>query len=66
MKANLPPDGAVFVADWPGALAYYSDRRVVPMDSLVNDFRYNDELLAIGAQRYACAHGLRFVFAAVR
>ena len=33
------------------------------MDGLVNDFRYNDELLAIGAQRYACAHGLRFVFA---
>ena len=65
MKANLPPDGAVFVTDWPGALAYYSDRRVVPMDGLVNDFRYNDELLATGAQGYACGHGLRFVFAAL-
>lgn len=65
MKAHLPAESAVFVADWPGALAYYSDRPIVPMDGLVNDFRYNDELLAVGAHGYACAHGLRFVFAAL-
>ena len=57
MKANLPADSAVFVTDWPGALAYYSDRRVVPMDGLVNDFGLDEELLEAGVQKYRCGHG---------
>ena len=32
------------------------------MDGLVNDFRYNEELLEAGVQKYACGHGLQFVF----
>jgi hypothetical protein len=62
---HLPPRSAVFVTDWPGVLAYYSDRRVLPMDGLVNDFRYNDELLAVGPEAYLCGHGFRYVFAGI-
>jgi len=65
MREHLPPDATVFVTDWPGVLAYYSDRRVFPMDGLVNDFRYNDELLAVGPEAYLCGHGVRYLFAMV-
>jgi MFS family permease len=62
MKEHLPPDSVVFVLDWPGALAWYSDLRVLPMDGLVSDFRYNDDLLAAGAEEYLCAHGVTHFF----
>jgi 4-amino-4-deoxy-L-arabinose transferase-like glycosyltransferase len=60
MKANLPPDSRIFVLDWPGAFAWYSELTVLPMDGLVNDFRYNDELLARGVYGYLCAHGIGY------
>jgi hypothetical protein len=62
MKRHLPPDSIVFVYDWPGALAFYSDLRILPMDGLVSDFAYNDELLAQGARQYLCAKGVRYYF----
>jgi len=65
MKAHLPPDARLFAFDWPGAIAYYSDLKIVPMDGLVNDFRYNDELLAAGPEAYLCSHGLRLFFGLV-
>ena len=60
MKAHLPPGSIVFVYDWPGATAYYSDLRILPRDGLMSDFRYNDELLALGPTRYLCAHDVKF------
>lgn len=60
MKAHLPPGSIVFAYDWPGAIAYYSDLRIVPMDGLMSDYRYNDELLALGPTRYLCAHEVRY------
>lgn len=62
LKTNLPSDSRIFVRDWPGALAWHSGLAVLPMDGLVNDFRYNDELLALGATRYLCAHDVRYFF----
>lgn len=60
MKTNLPPGSRVFTFDWPGAFAWYSGLSILPMDGLVNDFRYNDELLAVGAERYLCANDVRY------
>lgn len=60
MKLNLPPGSAVFVYDYPGALAYHSDRRVLPVDGLINDYTYNDELMRIGIEAYLCAKGVDF------
>jgi hypothetical protein len=62
MKGNLPPDSRVFAFDWPGALAWYSERTILPMDGLVNDFRYNDQLLALGVEEYLCAHDVQYYF----
>ena len=62
MKENLPSESALFVFDWPGAIAFYSDLRLFPMDGLVNDFEYNDELLALGVNKYLCANSIDFYF----
>jgi hypothetical protein len=62
LKANLPPDSRLFVRDWPGAIAWHSGLSLLPMDGLVNDFRYNDELLALGAAEYLCAHDVHYFF----
>lgn len=60
MKENIPPDSIVYAQDWPGAIAYYSDLTILPMDGLVNDFQYNDDLLALGVESYLCSHGVDF------
>jgi hypothetical protein len=62
LKENLPPESAMFVYDWPGAIAFYSDLRLLPMDGLVNDFEYNDELLELGVNRYLCTHDIGYYF----
>lgn len=62
MKHNLSSESVIFVLDWPGALAWYSGLRVMPMDGLVSDFRYNDALLEVGASDYLCAHGITHYF----
>jgi hypothetical protein len=48
------------VQDWPGAIAYFSELRILPMDGLVNDYRYNDQLLALGVERYLCSRGVGY------
>jgi len=60
MKANIPRNSLVYVQDWPGAIAYYSDLGILPMDGLVNDYRYNDELLALGVESYLCSRGVTY------
>ena len=60
MKDNLPAGSRVFTLDWPGAFAWYSELSILPMDGLVNDFAYNDELLAEGAEQYLCARGVGY------
>ena len=62
MRQHLPADSVVAVIDWPGALAWYSGLRILPLDGLVNDFRYNDDLLAEGATHYLCSHGVTHFF----
>jgi hypothetical protein len=62
MRANLPAGSVVFAQDWPGAIAYYSGIPMLPMDGLVSDFQYNDELLRTGVQPYLCSHGVGYFF----
>jgi hypothetical protein len=62
LGTHLPAGTRVFVRDWPGAIAWRSGLSLLPMDGLVNDFRYNDELLALGTMRYLCAHRIRYFF----
>jgi hypothetical protein len=54
LKDNLPAEAGILVWNYPGAIAFYSDLRVLPVDGLMNDYRYNDDLLAIGIEEYLC------------
>jgi hypothetical protein len=62
MKANLPAGSRIFVYDWPGALAYYSDLPLLPMDGLVSDYQYNDDLVRLGVHDYLCAKEVKYFF----
>lgn len=48
LRATLPPGTAVAVYDWPGMFAYTSGLRILPIDGLINDYRYNDDVLKEG------------------
>lgn len=52
LKSNLPPGSGLLVEDGAGAIAYYSDLRVLTLDGLIADYSYNDDLLRLGAPRY--------------
>ena len=62
IKTNLPADSIVLAYDYPGAIAFYSDLDILPIDGLVNDYDYNDELLALGINRYVCEHSIDYYF----
>lgn len=62
MKTHLPPGTRIFVYDWPGAIAYYSDLPLLPMDGLMSDFQYNDDLRRVGIHRYLCDHDVEYFF----
>ncbi|MDD4735268.1 MAG: hypothetical protein PHP44_04085 [Kiritimatiellae bacterium] len=52
LSETLPPESGVAVYDWPGMFAYTSDLRILPIDGLINDYRYNDEVLAEGIDAF--------------
>lgn len=62
MRENIPGGNTVFVHDWPGAIAYYSGLQILPMDGLMNDFNYNDELVDRGINEYLCASNAHYFF----
>jgi hypothetical protein len=62
MRDNIPPASRVVVYDWPGAIAYYSDLQILPVDGLMNDYEYNDDILSQGINRYLCTKDVHFFF----
>ena len=62
MKANLAAGSRILVYDWPGAIAYYSDLSLLPMDGLVSDYQYNDDLVQLGIHGYLCAKDVNYFF----
>lgn len=52
LQKHVEPDSGVLVFDSPGILAYYSDRKILPVDGLMNDFAYNEELVKKGVESY--------------
>jgi hypothetical protein len=60
MKEHLPAESGAIVEDGAGELGYYSDLRIVPLDGLIADYDYNDEILHLGAARYLAAHNVGY------
>jgi hypothetical protein len=48
MKTNLPPHARLLTVDFPGRIAFLTDVAVVPLDGLMSDYRYNDEIVQKG------------------
>lgn len=65
LDKNLPRDSTIMVWDIPGTLAFYSHHRIVPLDGLMGDYRYNDDLLNMGADAYVKAKHIRYFIAPV-
>ena len=60
LKQDLPPKTAIFTFDYPGMIAYYSDMRIVPLDGLMNDFDYNEQIAGMGIADFAAKHHIGY------
>ncbi len=48
LQTNLPPETAIAVYDWPGMFAFTSGMHILPIDGLINDYKYNDDVMREG------------------
>jgi len=62
MEENIPDGSGVFVYDWPGAISYYSGLKILPMDGLMNDFEYDQDLVNQGIEAYLCSKNIHYFF----
>jgi hypothetical protein len=60
LKNNLPPETRIIIYDWPGIIAYTSELHILPPDGLINDYQYNDDLLAEGAAGYLKSRNITY------
>lgn len=60
LEKYIDPNSAIFVFDSPGILAYYSERKIVPVDGLMNNFAYNDEIVKEGIATYLAKRNIHF------
>lgn len=52
LKGNLPKKAKILVWDYPGHVAYFSDLNILPIDGLMNDYKYNTDILDDGITTY--------------
>lgn len=60
LRNTLPPDTGVAVYDWPGMFAYTSGLRILPIDGLINDYQYNDDVLREGIAPFLKTRGIQY------
>jgi hypothetical protein len=46
--------------DFPGRLAFLTDARIVPLDGLIADYGYNNQLINEGVGRYFQEHNVQY------
>ena len=60
LRNTLPPETGVAVYDWPGMFAYTSGLRILPIDGLINDYQYNDDVLREGIAPFLKKRGIQY------
>ncbi len=60
MNANIPVGSTILVVDFPGRLAFETGFRIVPLDGLVSDYGYNDEIIKSGISRFIARNDIRY------
>ncbi len=63
LKENLPADSRIMIYEWPGLIAYFSDMKIVPIDGLMNDFKFQDDLVNYGIDKYIRINNLEYFIA---
>ncbi|NYF91231.1 hypothetical protein RBB79_16550 [Tunturiibacter empetritectus] len=53
LRDTLPKGSRIFVFDAPGSVAFYSGMSILPVDGLVANYAYNDEVVKEGFSDYA-------------
>jgi hypothetical protein len=65
MNANLVPGSTVLAIDYPGALAYQTNFRVIALDGLVGDYAFNRELSEKGIAAFIAKYRAAYYFGPV-
>ncbi len=60
LRDHLPPGSGVAMWDLLGASGYFSGLAILPADGLMNDYGYNDDMLAEGMASYWARRGVRY------
>jgi hypothetical protein len=60
MNELLESETSVLVFDTPGILAFYTNLKIFPSDGLMNDFKYNSDLINEGALTYFCSRKINY------
>ncbi len=60
LRGTLPPGTGVAVYDWPGMFAYTSGLAILPIDGLINDYQYNDDVLREGIAAFLEKRGVQY------
>jgi hypothetical protein len=64
INKNVEPNAGIAVFDSPGALAYYSHARILPLDGLVNDRGYDSHIVKYGFLSYLKQQDIDYFLAA--
>ncbi len=63
LDENLQPGSRILIYEWPGMIAYFSNMKLVPIDGLMNDFQFQDELLKLGIEAYVKDKSIEYFIA---
>jgi hypothetical protein len=63
LRENLPADSRILIYEWPGMIAYFSEMKILPLDGLVNDFTYQEELSRLGIIKYMEKQKIKYFLA---
>ena len=63
LRETLPAGSRIMIFDAPGGVAFHSGMSVLPVDGLVADFQYNQELVAQGVTQYTAEKHIDYFIA---
>ena len=60
LRDNLPPGSGIFVWDLPGAVAFFTDHRILAADGLTCDYAYGERVMDAGISEYLTSCDVRY------
>lgn len=63
IKNHVPEDEAIIIHDWPGMIAFFTDRKIVPIDGLMNDLNFQEDLVRNGIGGFIKENKIKYIIA---